>query len=163
MHARQTVQTKRSIYGFSGFRVMAGVLMLELGQSAPQPRLGFLFAEPSAARILLGPGHPYVLNRPVASVRLPADRASVHESSPDPQAVRDNAADDVLDVTPLDRDGVAQAESVCREMLGNPLVRLMRERVEEIDGSAAGNLEVDLSHDGLPVSAREAAHAVEEG
>jgi hypothetical protein len=30
----------------------------------------------------------------------------------------------------------------------------MRERVE-VDGSAAGNVEVDLSHDGLPVSARE--------
>jgi hypothetical protein len=27
----------------------------------------------------------------------------------------------------------------------------MRERVEEVDGSTAGNLEVDVSHDGLPV------------
>jgi hypothetical protein len=29
-------------------------------------------------------------------------------------------------------------------------VRLTRERVEKVDGSTAGNLEVDVSHDGLP-------------
>jgi hypothetical protein len=27
----------------------------------------------------------------------------------------------------------------------------MRERVEEVDGSASGNLELDVSHDGLPM------------
>jgi hypothetical protein len=107
MHARQTVQTKRSIYGFSGFRVTAGVLMLELGEAAPEPRFGLLFAEPSAARVLFGPGHPDVRDRPVTAVRLPADRTHVHHSSPDPQAVRDDAANDVPEITPLDGDGVA--------------------------------------------------------
>jgi hypothetical protein len=42
-------------------------------------------------------------------------------------------ANDVLDVAPLNGDAVAKAESICREMLDDPLVCLMRERVEETD------------------------------
>jgi hypothetical protein len=72
------------------------------------------------------------------------------------------AANDAADVAPPDRDGVAQAKSICRKLLGSPLVRLMRERVEEVE-SAAGNVEVDMSHDGLPVWRGKAAYAVEEG
>jgi hypothetical protein len=40
---------------------------------------------------------------------------------------------------------------------------LRRERVEKVDGSPADNLEVDLSHDDLPMWRGEAAYAVEEG